>query len=181
MKFVETPLKGAFIIKLKPNNDERGFFARSWCKNEFTEFGLNSNLAQCNISFNHKRGTLRGMHFQQKPYEEAKLIRCTAGAMYDVIVDLRPTSNTFLHWFGIELTGLNRDMLYVPESFAHGFQTLENNTEVFYQMSQFYSPKSSSGFLWNDPLIDIKWPGPVTLISDKDKNNPRLHITDFKE
>jgi len=169
MIFSETKLNGAFIIDLEPIQDERGFFARTWCKNEFAAHGLNPNLVQCNTSFNKKKGTLRGMHYQSPPYEEAKLVRCTMGAVYDVIVDIRKESKTFLQWIACELTAQNRKMLYVPEGFAHGFQTLEDNTEVFYQMSEFYHSDHAAGLRWDDPAIDIKWPIPEVVISKKDK------------
>ena len=150
MIFTETKLKGAFIIDLEPIQDERGLFARTWCKKEFEDHGLNPNLVQCNTSFNKKKGTLRGMHYQAAPYEEAKLVRCTMGAIYDVIIDIRQGSKTYMQLFACELTAENRKMLYVPEGFAHGFQTLEDNTEVFYQMSEFYHPDYAKGIRWND-------------------------------
>jgi len=157
LKFTETQLKGAYIIEPELIRDERGFFARSWCQKEFTERGLNTNLVQCNISFNLKKGTLRGMHYQAKPYEEAKLVRCTMGAIYDVIIDIRPESPTFKQWVAVELTAENRKMLYIPEGMAHGFQTLVDNTEVFYQMSEFYQAESASGVRWNDPAFNVEW------------------------
>src|SRR5210317_898218 len=144
MTFTETKLKGAFVIDLEPIQDERGFFARTWCKKEFEAHGLNPNLVQCNTSFNKKKGTLRGMHYQTAPYEEAKLIRCTMGSIYDVIIDLRKESETLKQWYACKLTAENRKMLYVPEGFAHGFQTLEDNSEVFYQMTEFYHPEHAS-------------------------------------
>ena len=168
MKFTETGLKGAYIIELEQIEDERGFFARSWCEKEFAKHGLNSNLVQCNISFNRKQGTLRGMHYQGDPHEEAKLVRCTMGAIYDVIIDLRSESATFKQWTGVELTAENRKMLYIPEGFAHGFQTLEDNTEVFYQMSEFYHPESAKGVRWNDPVFKIEWLMKNPIISPKD-------------
>ena len=158
MIFTETRLKGAFIIKPQRLEDERGFFARTWCQREFEEHGLNPRLVQCNISFNKKKDTLRGMHYQFEPYPEAKLVRCTMGAVYDVIVDLRPDSPTFKQWLGVELTAKNRLMLYIPEGIAHGFQTLINNVEVFYQMSEFYHPECARGIRWNDPAFGIEWP-----------------------
>ena len=158
MIFTETKLKGAFIIALEPREDERGFFARSWCEDEFKQNGLNPRLAQCNISFNKKRGTLRGMHYQAAPLAEAKLVRCTMGAIYDVIVDLRNDSPTFKQWVSVELTAENRLALYVPEDFAHGFQTLMDNTEVFYQMTEFYHPECARGVRWDDPVFGIVWP-----------------------
>ena len=173
MRFTETKLKGAYIIEPEPIQDERGFFARSWCQKEFTERGLNSNLVQCNISFNLKKGTLRGMHYQAKPHEEAKLVRCTMGAIYDVIIDIRPESPTFKQWVAVYLRTENRKMLYIPEGFAHGFQTLEDNTEVFYQMSEFYHPESAKGIPWDDCTFQIVWPEiGKRIISDKDLNYP---------
>lgn len=168
----ETKLKGAFIIQPEKLEDERGFFARTWCKREFEAHGLNPNLVQCNISFNKKRGTLRGMHYQVPPHEEAKLVRCTMGAIYDVIIDLRPNSQTFKEWFSLELTDRNRKMIYIPEGVGHGFITLDDNTEVFYQMSEFYAPECAKGVRWNDPAFDIVWSGDVTLISERDNQYP---------
>ncbi len=172
MIFKESELKGAYVIDLQPHEDERGFFARSWCSREFEANGLNPNLAQCNISFNAKKGTLRGMHYQAKPFEEAKVVRCTAGAIYDVIIDIRPDSPTFKHHIGIPLTARNRRMLYVPEGFAHGFLTLEDDTEVFYQMSEFYAPEAARGFRYDDPLFAIDWPDEVRVISERDRTYP---------
>lgn len=172
MIFKETELKGAFLIEPERLEDNRGFFARAWCRKEFTAHDLTGELVQSNISFNIRRGTLRGMHFQSAPYEEAKLVRCTMGAIYDVIIDLRPDSSTFLRWVAVELTAENRKMLYVPENFAHGYQTLADNTEVFYQVSQFYAPGSEQGFRYNDPTLGIKWPKPVQVISNKDRRWP---------
>jgi dTDP-4-dehydrorhamnose 3,5-epimerase len=172
MIFIETQLKGAFIIKPERLEDERGFFARTWCQREFEAHGLNSRLVQCNISFNKKAGTLRGMHYQAAPYEEAKLVRCTQGAIYDAIIDLRPESPTFKQYTAIVLTAQNRKMLYVPEGFAHGFLTLEDHTEVFYQMSEFYAPEYARGIRWNDPAFNIQWPADVQIISDRDQNLP---------
>jgi dTDP-4-dehydrorhamnose 3,5-epimerase len=170
MKYVETELKGAYIVEPDRLEDERGFFARTWCRKEFEQHGLNSNLAQCSISFNRNKGTLRGMHFQAFPYEEAKLVRCTKGAIYDVIIDLRSDSETFMQWIAVELTAENRKMIYIPEGFAHGFQTLENDTEVFYQMSEFFAPEYARGVRWNDPMFSIEWPDDIRIISEKDKN-----------
>ena len=169
MKFIETPLKGAFVVEPERLKDDRGFFARTFCQREFEKRGLNSNFVQCNISFNKRKGSIRGMHFQATPYEESKLIRCTSGAICDVILDLRQGSETFKQWFSIELTAESRSMLYVPHGFAHGFQTLENNSEVLYQMSEFYYPQSARGVRWNDPQVGIKWLLDVTEISDRDK------------
>jgi dTDP-4-dehydrorhamnose 3,5-epimerase len=170
MLFIETKLKDAFVVELEPHSDERGFFARSWCRREFEAHGLNSSLVQCNTSFNVKEGTLRGMHYQVKPSEEAKLIRCTRGAIHDVIVDIRPDSPSFRQAFGCLITSDNRRALYVPEGFAHGFLTLEDNTELFYQMSEFYAPDCARGFRWNDPSFKIEWPSPIRVMSDRDAN-----------
>jgi len=170
MIFTEMKLKGAFIIELEKHLDERGFFARSWCQREFEQHGLNPRLVQCNISYNYKSGTLRGMHYQAEPFEEAKLIRCTKGSVHDVIVDLRQDSPTFKQYLGIVLTADNRKMLYVPQGFAHGFLTLEDNAEVFYQMSEFYAPDYARGFRWNDPVFGIAWPSNVQVISDRDRS-----------
>ena len=168
MIFTETVLSGAFVVELDPMQDERGFFARSWCQQEFAARGLNPNLVQCNISFNKKRGTLRGMHYQEKPHEEAKLVRCTRGAIYDVIIDLRPDSPTHRRWFGAELTADNYRMLYVPEGFAHGFQTLEDDSEVFYQMSVAHHPDAARGVRFDNPEFAIAWPIVDIIISPRD-------------
>ena len=176
MIFIETKLQGAFIVEPKRLEDERGFFARTWCKREFVAQELDTRLAQCNVSFNKKRGTLRGMHHQVAPHEEAKLVRCTMGAIYDVIIDLRPNSPTFKGWVSIELTAENRKMIYIPVGFSHGFMTLKDNTEVFYQMSEFYARECARGVKWNDPAFDIAWPEEVTVISEKDKQYPDFTI-----
>lgn len=170
MIFNETKLKGAYVIDIEPIEDERGFFARAWCKDEFEKYGLNSSLVQCNISFNKKRGTLRGMHYQVPPFEEDKIVRCTKGAIYDVIIDLRPESETYKQWISVKLTSENRKMLYIPKGFAHGFQTLKDNTEVFYQMSEFYHPECARGVRWDDKKIGIDWLIENKIISKKDKN-----------
>lgn len=172
MIFNETSLKGAYVIDLEPHQDERGFFARTFCGREFEEHGLISRLVQANISFNHKKGTLRGMHYQLAPFAETKLVRCTRGALYDVIIDVRPDSPTYKQWFGVELTGDNHRMLYVPEGFAHGFQTLEDNTEATYQVSEFYAPGYEQGVRYNDPAFAIQWLLEVQVISDKDRSWP---------
>ncbi|NWJ96738.1 MAG: dTDP-4-dehydrorhamnose 3,5-epimerase [Chloroflexi bacterium] len=172
MIFNETRLKGAFILEPKLLEDERGFFARTWCEREFEEHGLNPRLVQCNISYNKRKGTLRGMHYQVAPYAEAKLVRCTSGAIYDVIIDLRPESTTFKQWVGVELTAHNRLELYIPEGFAHGFQSLEDNSEVFYQMSQFYQAEAARGVRWDDPTFGISWPISQKTISQRDSNYP---------
>ena len=171
MIFRETKLKGAFIIELERLEDERGFFARTWCQLEFEAHGLNPRLVQCNVSFNKEKGTLRGMHYQIAPHAEAKLVRCTMGAIYDVILDLRPDSPTFKEWLGVELTAENRRILYVPEGFAHGFQTLEDNTEVFYQMSEFYHPECARGVRWDDPALAVEWPIENAITSAKDRSH----------
>ena len=170
MIFTETKLKGAFIIELEKIEDGRGFFARSWDKNEFEKYGLNPNLVQCDVSFNKKRGILRGMHFQDSPYEEAKLVRCTKGKIFDVIVDLRKDSPSKNDWMGVELTESNHKMLYVPEGFAHGFQTLEENSEIFYQISQEYMPEYARVQKWNDDRFKISWPILPPILSDRDQN-----------
>ena len=157
------------MIEPERLGDERGFFARTWDRHEFEERGLDPRLAQCNTSFNKRTGTLRGMHYQAAPHEEAKLVRCTMGAVYDVILDLRPASPTFRQWTSVELTAENRLMLYVPEGLAHGFQTLDDDTEVFYQMSEFYAPESARGVRWDDPAFGISWPIPDKIISAKDE------------
>ena len=172
MKFVETGLSGAFLIEPERLSDERGFFARTWCREEFAAHGLDPSLVQCNISFNRKKGTLRGMHFQTRPHEEAKVVRCTQGNIYDVMVDLRPESGTFKQWFGAELSAENRLSLYIPAGFAHGFLTLSDDAEVLYLMSEFFHPECASGVRWNDPAFSIAWPGKVSVISDRDASYP---------
>ncbi|MBI1280618.1 MAG: dTDP-4-dehydrorhamnose 3,5-epimerase [Anaerolineaceae bacterium] len=174
MIFRETPLSGAFVIEPNLIEDERGFFARTFDQHEFEVRDLNPCIAQCNISFNKKAGTLRGMHYQVEPYEETKLVRCTMGAIYDVIIDLRTDSLTFRQWFGVELSAQNRLMLYIPKGLAHGFQTLMDDSEVFYQMGTFYQPTAGRGIRWDDEALQIKWPLPVTLMSDNDRNYARL-------
>jgi dTDP-4-dehydrorhamnose 3,5-epimerase len=175
MIFTETRLRGAFIIQPELLEDERGFFARAFCRHEFADHGLQSSFVQCNVSFNYKNGTLRGMHYQAAPHQEAKLVRCTAGSIYDVTIDLRPDSATFTQWVAVELSAENRKMLYIPEDFAHGFLTLADNTEIFYQMSQFYEPQAARGLRWNDRAFGIQWPAPITTISSKDQNYPDFH------
>jgi dTDP-4-dehydrorhamnose 3,5-epimerase len=172
MIFTETAFKGAFIIEPERRYDERGFFARTWCQREFAAKGLPSAWVQCNISFSRQRGTLRGMHYQASPYEEAKLVRCTTGAIYDVIIDLRYESPTFRQWLALELTADNRRMLFIPQGFAHGFQTLADDTEVFYQMSQFYAPEYARGVRWDDPAFGISWPAEKRIISERDRSFP---------
>jgi dTDP-4-dehydrorhamnose 3,5-epimerase len=172
MTFQETKLPGVFEIGIEPHADERGFFARSWCRREFEDLGLNSALVQCNISYNERKGTLRGMHYQAEPFGEAKVVRCTAGAIYDVVIDLRPQSTAYLQWVGVVLSAANRHMLYIPEGCAHGFLTLEEKTEIFYQMSEFYNAESARGVRWNDPAFQIAWPEEVEVISERDRTYP---------
>ncbi len=180
MIFTETKLKGSYLIDIERLSDERGFFARSWCQKEFLAQGLMSELVQCSVSFNAKKGTLRGLHYQIKPHEEVKLVRCTMGSIYDVIVDMRQDSPTFGQHVGFVLSADNHKMLYVPEGFAHGFLTLDDNTEVFYQMSEFYAPEHARGFRWNDPLFNINWPAELQLISERDRNLPDFILGDFR-
>ncbi len=172
MKFTESPLGGAYIVDIEPVADERGFFARTWCEGEFRDRGLNPLLKQASISFNHKKGTLRGMHYQADGYQECKLIRCFAGAVFDVIIDLRKSSPTFMKHFTMVLGSEDRRALYIPEGFAHGFLTLTDGAEVFYQISQFYSPKHSAGVRWNDPAFAIEWPEAPRVISARDQEFP---------
>jgi dTDP-4-dehydrorhamnose 3,5-epimerase len=174
MIFTATKIPGAYLVDLEKLEDERGFFARRWCERVFAEQGLTPRLAQCNISFNHSKGTLRGMHFQAKPFEEAKLVRCISGAIFDVAVDIRPQSPAFRQWVGLELSAENRSALYLPEGCAHGFLTLTDRSEILYQMSEFYDPDSGRGFRWDDPEIGIEWPGEVEVISERDRSLPEL-------
>ena len=174
MIFTETALAGAFIIDLEPRGDDRGFFARAFCQREFDARGLTSVIAQANISFNYQKGTLRGLHFQYPPAAESKFVRCSRGAILDVIVDLRPESATYLRHVAVELTAENRRGLYVPERFAHGYQVLEDNTETTYQVGEFYTPAAESGLRGSDPRLAIAWPLPVSDISDKDRAWPLL-------
>ncbi len=176
MRFIPTELEGAFVIELELIEDDRGFFARSWCAAEFESRKLDSRLVQCNVSFNRTRGTLRGMHYQKPPHEEVKLVRCTSGAIYDVIVDIRTDSPTCRKWVGVELTADNHRMLYVPRGFAHGFQTLTDDSEVFYQMSEAYHPASASGFRYDDPTVNVDWPVACAIVSDKDQALPLLGL-----
>lgn len=175
MIFAETALAGAYVIEPEPQRDERGFFARTWCTRESVRAGLTPTFVQCSLSFNERRGTLRGMHYQTAPFEEVKLVRCTRGALYDVIIDLRPSSRTFRHHVAVELTAENRSALYVPAGFAHGFQTLEDGTEASYQISQFYAPEHSRGVRWDDPAFGIRWPLAERTMSARDTSFP-----DFK-
>lgn len=172
MRFVETGLEPATLIEIEPIEDERGLFARTWDQSVFAERGLNSALVQCNISFNSRRGTLRGLHYQVSPFEEAKLVRCTSGEIFDVLVDLRPESPTFKKSYDIYLSSENRRMLYVPEGFAHGFLTSKDETEVFYQMTHSYSPDHARGVRWDDPAFGIVWPFEPVVMSETDRNYP---------
>jgi dTDP-4-dehydrorhamnose 3,5-epimerase len=172
MKFIEMTLPGAFIIDLEPQHDERGYFARSICRDEFAKRGLHVDFVQCNISFNRIRGILRGMHYQAAPHAEVKLIRVTAGEIFDVIVDVRPESPAFGKWLAVELSAKKPRMLYVPKVLAHGFITLSDATEVFYQMGNFYHPHSACGFRWNDPFFNIRWPVEPSVISQRDSGYP---------
>ncbi len=174
MKFNKTQLRGVYEVHLEDRLDERGFFARTWCQREFDEHGLNSKLVQCSLSYNTKEGTLRGIHYQSTPHPEAKLVRCTKGAIYDVVVDLRPTSPTFKDWVGVVLTAVNRQAIYVPEGCGHGFLTLEDDTEVLYQMSEFYYRELARGVRWDDPCFQIVWPGEVKVISERDRGYPNF-------
>jgi dTDP-4-dehydrorhamnose 3,5-epimerase len=176
MIFKETYLKGAFVIEVEKLIDDRGFFGRLWCKEQFDNHGLNTDLVQSNVSLSHNKGTLRGMHFQKHPFQETKLVRCTKGAVYDVIIDLRPDSDTFKKWFGIELSEENHKMIYVPENFAHGFLTLKDNSEVYYLVTQFYNKSAEFGVRWDDPVFDIKWPTMINEISDKDAQHPNFDL-----
>ena len=179
MIFTETPLAGAFVIEPEPLEDSRGLFARTWCRTEFQERGLETRIAQCSTSLNTTRGTLRGMHYQGPPYGETKIVRCTRGSMYDVIIDLRPESSTFTRHFGLVLTADNHRMVYVPTGFAHGFQTLEDGTELFYQVSEVHAPEYARGVRWNDPIFGIQWPDADRIIVDRDRNYPDFRPESF--
>ena len=172
MRFTETKVAGAFLIEPEPIADERGFFARTWCREEFTDHGLTGELAQANISFNHRKGTLRGLHYQAAPHAEAKLVRVTRGAIWDLALDLRRDSPTYLAWFGAELSDANRHQLYVPEGCAHGFLTLTDDAEVAYQMSAPYAPQAARGVRFDDPAFAIEWPGEVVVVNDRDRTYP---------
>jgi len=176
MEFRKTNLPEVVEIRIQPNVDERGFFARAWCQDEFVANGLNPSLVQCSISYNEHKGTLRGMHYQEDPFPEAKVVRCTAGSIYDVAIDLRKESPTNRKWVGVVLSAQERNMLYIPPGFAHGFLTLEERTEIFYQMSERYHPEVAHGVRWDDPAFQIDWPGEVCVISERDRTLP-----DFRE
>ena len=172
MIFTESKLKGVCLIEPEPVTDNRGFFARTFCREAFTERGMRIDFAQCSVSFNRSKGTLRGMHYQVEPYREAKVVRCTMGALYDVVVDMRPDSPTFRQWASFELSAENRHLVYVPEGFAHGFLTREDNTEVFYMITEFYHRKAARGVRWDDPAFGIEWPDEVRVLSDRDAQYP---------
>jgi len=174
MIFTESKLKGAYVIDLEPREDSRGFFARAFCQHEFEAHGLKPVIAQGNLAYNKVKGTLRGMHFQIPPAAETKLVRCTRGAMLDIIVDLRPESPTYLQHISVELTADNHKELYVPERFAHGYQALEDKTETSYQVGEFYSPPNERALRYDDPRLGLSWPLPISVISDKDKVAPLL-------
>ena len=172
MIFVQTPLPSSYLVEPERREDERGFFARTFCVEEFARHGLPTAVAQCNVSFNRQKGTVRGMHFQRSPRGEAKLVRCTRGAIFDVMVDLRPGSPTYCHWHGAELSAENGWALFIPEGFAHGFQTLSDDSEVFYQMFASYAPDHADGLRWDDPAFGIRWPLPVTAMAERDRTFP---------
>jgi dTDP-4-dehydrorhamnose 3,5-epimerase len=172
MRFLEAPLAGVYCVDVEPREDDRGFFARAWCAREFEKRGLAAQMSQCNITFSRRKGTLRGLHYQAAPHEEAKLVRCTAGASYHVAVDLRPQSATFKQWHGVELTAANHRMLYVPEGFAHGAQALADDTELFYQMTVPYHEASARIVRWNDPAFGVRWPIAKPTLSDRDRDAP---------
>ena len=172
MRFIKTKLAGAFVLDLEARTDDRGFFARAFCQKEFAQHGLKPLVAQCNTSYNHRKGTLRGLHYQLPPAAETKLVRCTRGAIYDVVVDLRPESATYLEWVGVHLSEGNRRQIYVPEMFAHGYLTLTDGAEVVYQVGEFYTPGFERGIRYDDDAIGIRWPIPIEVISDKDASWP---------
>jgi dTDP-4-dehydrorhamnose 3,5-epimerase len=180
VRFIETKLSGAFVIEPERKVDERGFFARAFCQEEFCSRGLETQFVQCSISFNTKRGTLRGMHYQEDPHAETKVVRCTMGAIYDVIIDVRRGSPTYQAWIAVELSAKNRTMLYIPKGFAHGFQTLEVDTEIFYQISDFYHPECARGLRWNDPAFGVIWPIADVTMSGRDRNYPDFSVEVLK-
>lgn len=177
MKFIETPLSGAYLIDLEKREDDRGFFARAFCVNEFDKVGIDRNIVQINNSLSKDKGTLRGLHYQLAPYQETKIVRCIKGSLYDVILDLREESSTFGQWFGAELSAENRRMMFVPKGFAHGFITLEENTEAFYLVTQFYSFEHERGVRYNDSKFNIQWPIEPIVISDKDVKHPDFNLS----
>ncbi len=181
MIFTETSLRGAFVIDIEGEQDDRGWFGRTFCQEEFKRHRLNPDVAQCNLSRNWRRGTLRGMHYQAPPHQEAKLVRCTRGALYDVIIDLRSESQTFCHWHAVELTADNHRMVYVPEGLAHGFLSLNDNTEVFYQMTRAYARQNARGVRWDDPAFGISWPYKPEIISEADRSYPDFRTSELQD
>jgi len=181
MIFHETKLKGAFLIEIKKIEDDRGFFGRAWCQKEFEDAGINPNIYQINTSLTYRKGTIRGMHYQIDPHQEGKLIRCTRGRIFDVMIDLRPESPTFMQWLGHELSEDNYRMVFVPENFAHGFVTLEDHCEVYYPVTEFYTPGSERGIRYDDPAFDIAWPVEIEVVSDKDMNHPDFNVNTFNK
>jgi dTDP-4-dehydrorhamnose 3,5-epimerase len=179
MNFTETKLKGAFVVDLTLLKDERGGFARTFCKDEFKKIGHDKEFVQFNHSFNSNKGTIRGMHYQEPPYSEIKLMRCIKGSVFDVVIDIRKSSPTFLQWYGMELSAENKKMIYIPEGFAHGFQTLEDNSELLYHHTNFYEPSSERGIRYDDKMVGIEWPEKISGVSERDKNHPLL-TSDFK-
>lgn len=177
MNFVETGFKDLYLVEIQPLHDDRGFFSRTYCKNEFNQINFSGEFVQINLSSNTKKGTLRGMHYQLPPHEERKLIRCNAGKVFDVVVDMRRGSNTYLKWYSCELSKENMKMILIPSGFAHGFITLEDNTELIYHHTEFYNPSSEGGLRYNDKLLNIDWPLEITSISEKDRNYPLLKLT----
>ncbi len=172
VKFVPLMVKGCYVIELEQLSDDRGFFARIFCRREFSDHGLNPDLVQASISYNQRRGTLRGMHYQKPPFQEDKLVRCTRGCIHDVVLDLRPDSDSYRKWTAVELSAENRKAVYVPKGCAHGFQTLTDDSEVLYMMSEVFSPEHAAGVLWNDPAFEINWPVASIIISDRDRVYP---------
>ena len=181
MRFVATALEGAYVMEQERHVDDRGWFARTWCEEEFAAHGLDSRPVQCSVSFNQRRGTVRGLHYQAPPFAEAKVVRCARGVVFDVAVDLRPGSPSFARWIGVELTPENGRMLYVPKGFAHGFMTLADATEVAYQMSARYSPQHARGVRWDDRLVRVQWPAPIEVISARDRDYPDVTSSQLEE
>jgi dTDP-4-dehydrorhamnose 3,5-epimerase len=176
VQFLTTAVRGVLVIEPERHADERGFFARTWCAEEFARRGLETSLTQCSVSFNERRGTLRGLHYQRPPFAEVKLVRCTRGAVYDVALDLRPDSDTFRRWVAVELSEDNRHAVYIPRGVAHGFYALTDGTEVAYQMAGRYEPEAAGGVRWNDPFHDVSWPGPVEVLSAADRGRPDVDV-----
>ncbi len=181
MRFVPTEIPGPWLIEQERHADDRGYFARTWCTREFAEHGLEARLAQCSVSFNHRRGTLRGFHYQAPPVAEVKLVRCTRGAIFDVAADLRPDSATFRRWVGVELTAQNGRALYVPRGFAHGYLTLTDEAEVSYLMSEFYTPELARGVRWDDPFLGVRWPAPAEVMASRDRDYPDVSLDGLRE